>query len=145
MAEDFPRSGEVRDQRASLRSAMHELEAAAGAPVGAGASAWRTEVDRSIAIVQTAWEHHIVLTEAPDGLFNQIRSDAPELAPRIKQLDREHEAFRARLAALASTGSLDTGSVRDSVIDLVAKLARHRQHGSDLIYEAYSVDLGGSG
>jgi hypothetical protein len=145
MAEDFPRSGEVRDQRASLRSAMHELEAAAGAPVAKGTTVWRAEVDRSIEIVLAAWEEHIVMTEAPDGLFNQIRTEAPEMAPHIKQLDREHEAFRARLVDLADTGSVDTASVRDSVIDLVAKLARHRQHGSDLIYAAYSVDLGGSG
>jgi len=33
---------------------------------------------------------------------------------------------------------------REAINQLLALLARHRQRGSDLIYEAYAVDIGGS-
>jgi hypothetical protein len=33
---------------------------------------------------------------------------------------------------------------REAVTALVTRLMRHRQHGLDLVYEAYVVDVGGS-
>jgi hypothetical protein len=37
----------------------------------------------------------------------------------------------------------DADAVRDLGTALLASLSRHRQHGSDLIYEAYAVGIGG--
>jgi hypothetical protein len=34
-------------------------------------------------------------------------------------------------------------AVRDLGMALLASLVRHRQRGSDLVYEAYAVDIGG--
>ena len=34
---------------------------------------------------------------------------------------------------------------REEVTTLMGQLVRHRQKGTDLVYEAYDVDLGGSG
>jgi hypothetical protein len=34
---------------------------------------------------------------------------------------------------------------REEVTTLMGQLVRHRQKGADLVYEAYDVDLGGSG
>ena len=34
---------------------------------------------------------------------------------------------------------------REACIRLLGRLVRHRQRRSDLIYEAYAVDIGGSG
>ena len=34
---------------------------------------------------------------------------------------------------------------REACIRLLGRLVRHRQRTSDLIYEAYAVDIGGSG
>jgi hypothetical protein len=145
MAEDFPQLGEVRDQRAGLRTAINHLEDAAAAAVGGPDGSWRVTIDLTVAEVQAAWERHIAVTEAPDGLFEQIRTDAPQLSPRIQALRREHEDLHAALSTVAAGGPPDTDDVRELVIDLVAKLARHRQHGADVVYEAYSVDIGGGG
>jgi hypothetical protein len=37
----------------------------------------------------------------------------------------------------------DVDTVRDLGTALLARLVRHRQRGSDLIYEAYTADIGG--
>ena len=34
---------------------------------------------------------------------------------------------------------------REAATELVGRIVRHRQRGADLIYEAYEVDIGGSG
>ena len=39
----------------------------------------------------------------------------------------------------------DLPAFREELTTLMGRLRRHRQAGSDLIYEAYDVDLGGSG
>ena len=37
----------------------------------------------------------------------------------------------------------DVDEVRDGGTALIAALVRHRQRGSDLMYEGYTVDIGG--
>jgi hypothetical protein len=39
----------------------------------------------------------------------------------------------------------EAGAVRDDAMSLLTAVARHRQRGADLIYEAYQVDVGGTG
>jgi hypothetical protein len=39
----------------------------------------------------------------------------------------------------------DLPAFREEVTTLMGQLVRHRQKGADLVYEAYDVDLGGSG
>jgi len=34
---------------------------------------------------------------------------------------------------------------RDRLLALLGSLVRHRQRGADLVYEAYAVDIGGTG
>ena len=63
---------------------------------------------------------------------------------------REHVDLRARLAAAlgeidsADERGLDLGALREDLTGLIGALVRHRQRGSDLVYEAFEVDLGGS-
>jgi hypothetical protein len=145
MVAEFPQLGEVRDQRSGLRTAMLHLEDSAAAPVADRGDAWRAELDLGLAEVRSAWARHVAVTEAPDGLFEQIRTDAPQLSPRIQQLHREHEDLQVALTLITDDEPADADGARELVIDLVAKLVRHRQHGADVIYEAYSVDVGGDG
>ncbi len=145
MSDAFPHIGEVREQRAGLRATMLVVEAAAAAPVAGGAEVWRVELDRCLGQLREAWDRHIAVTESADGLFAQIRADAPQLVPRIHQLDREHAEIQVLLTDFAGDRRHDVDRVREAVIDLLAKLTRHRQHGADVVYEAYSVDLGGAG
>jgi hypothetical protein len=59
-------------------------------------------------------------------------------------LTREHAHIRELIDDLQARASgSDVNTVRDLGTALLASLIRHRQHGSDLIYEAYAVDIGG--
>ena len=50
------------------------------------------------------------------------------------------------LAVLEHGGTIaDLPAFREEVTTLMGQLVRHRQAGADLVYEAYEVDLGGSG
>jgi len=35
--------------------------------------------------------------------------------------------------------------VRDDLQRLLGRIVRHRQHGADLVWEAYAVDIGSAG
>jgi hypothetical protein len=55
-------------------------------------------------------------------------------------------AASARLRAGPSLDSDDwTDVMRDRLRVLLGMLARHRQRGADLVYEAYDVDIGDAG
>ena len=34
-------------------------------------------------------------------------------------------------------------AIRESLVDVLRSISRHRQRGADLVYEAYHVDIGG--
>ena len=66
------------------------------------------------------------------------------------QLGEHAEALAEvdRLLAQRDEGMHDDAEVeahREACIRLLGRLVRHRQRTSDLIYEAYAVDIGGSG
>ena len=91
------------------------------------------------------------MTEEPGGLY----ADAVSLAPRLASLARlqmdEHLDFIEvveRLLGEREAGLRDPEAVarhREAATELVGRIVRHRQRGADLIYEAYEVDIGGSG
>ena len=63
-------------------------------------------------------------------------------------LTREHEVVKDQIDALISAAGAPDGAgnvdeVRERGTALVARLLRHRQRGSDLIFEAYEADIGG--
>jgi hypothetical protein len=63
-------------------------------------------------------------------------------------LIREHALIKDLLdnltACLGEPGiTTDVDNVRDRGTALLGRLLRHRQRGSDLIYQAYTVDIGG--
>jgi hypothetical protein len=38
----------------------------------------------------------------------------------------------------------DANGIRRRITSMLCELAAHRQHGADLVYEAYNVDIGDS-
>ena len=73
---------------------------------------------------------------------------APRLSHAVGHLTREHceivrlvDSMLARLDRVDST--MDVGRTRDLGLALLDRLNRHRQRGSDLLFEAYLGDIGG--
>jgi hypothetical protein len=140
---------QVRARRAELGESIRAVDEALEAPVARG-GAWRERVRAALAELDHDLRDHIELTESPGGLYERLRTDAPRLSTPVDRLFAEHEKFRQEvggyLAVLEHGGTMaDLPAFREELTTLVRRLRRHRQTGADLVYEAYDVDLGGSG
>lgn len=137
----------VRARRAHLHQACQEVEAALAAPLSGRPDEWLAHLAPAVAGLRQAFDAHISITEADDGLFTQIRGDAPRLEPRLHRLHREHTDIAAALATaedeLRSGDPDELEAARDRLTTTLGALIRHRQRGADLLYEAYEVDIGG--
>jgi hypothetical protein len=140
----------VRRRRAGLRRTMTEVEVATAAALSGRPEQWRAQLQTCLDGLREAWTSHVTGTEGPGGLWEQIRTDAPRLDGKLRGLRREHEAMAAEIDALrqdlAAAGNDEPRllGLRERVTALLVQLARHRQRGADLIYEAYQRDVGGN-
>jgi hypothetical protein len=143
-----PTLSEVVRRRADLYQAILGLEQAAARPAAGREGAWTTDLVSALEELEREIDDHIEITERPDGLYAEIVEAAPRLTHRIDLLRDEHPemrssaaALRARLAAEDAPGVEET---RDEVQRVLGRLVKHRQHGADLLWEAYSLDTGGA-
>ncbi len=149
--ETFPAYLEqARRQRAELGESMAALEAALTLPAGVG-PVWRRRVRAALTELCHDLRDHAELTEADGGFYADIGVTAPRLTYGVEVQLTEHTQALAeveRLLAERDEGLSDDQAVeahREACIQLLGRLVRHRQRTSDLIYEAYAVDIGGSG
>lgn len=137
----------LRRRRADLRGSMSALEQALAAPAPGRPGAWAQHVHAALVELAADFREHIDITEGPSGLYGGLLTTAPRLANTVDRLTREHAQIRDLVDdLLARAGGPDVDDVdhlRDLGMELLGKLARHRQRGSDLVFEAYSVDIGG--
>ena len=138
----------VRARRQSLRAAMGVFEAALAAPAVGRISGWTSGLVVALRQLDTRLKEHVAATEGPDGFHNQIVTASPRLYHEVTVLVADHERATELLDQLrrATNDARTDGQVsgiRDLGTGMLALLAKHRQHGADLIYEAYQRDLGG--
>ena len=144
----------VVEHREVLRAAILEVENALALPSFGRGGAWCAHVATSARTLEAAFADHVHLTEGPDGLYNDLLSMAPRLAPRVTRLHNDHVEIMSGLtgflngldSAVENTGSVDEDGVDAWRVDgtrLLGLLVRHRQRGIDLTYEGYGDDLGG--
>jgi hypothetical protein len=139
----------VREGRAGLRRSMTEVEISTAAPLGGRPDQWRAHLLACLGDLREAWTAHVRGTEGPGGLWEQIRTDAPRLDGKLRRLGREHLSLSAEIDGLFEELAIADDEprllgLRERVTALLAQLARHRQRGADLIYEAYQRDVGGN-
>ncbi len=142
----------ARAQRADLHRVLIGVEKAITGPVPGRLADWAVEVHDQLVDVAATFERHIAVTEGVDGVINEAVSASPRLANAAQRLRDEHAEIRRTVAdTLEAIRKLDpvadgaeAEAVRESTIALLARLTRHRQRGADLVYEAYTVDIGGS-
>ncbi|MEI2778528.1 MAG: hypothetical protein V9G19_21685 [Tetrasphaera sp.] len=149
MDEDFAAYlHKVRAHRGELGDAMRALDDALGLPAGLG-TLWRRRVRAALTELAHDLRVHVELTESEGGLHADVRSRSPRLISKLEALQADHVYFLDevdRLLAARDDGAaaVDTNAHREAVGALLRRLVRHRQRGSDLVYEAYVVDIGGS-
>lgn len=141
-----PELSEVGERRRRLRNVALQFEEALALAAGRQ-SEWRDAVAAALAQLQDTLDDHIAGTEGSGGLFAQIRDDEPRLESRVAKLREEHESLRGRATDLLARlrGKVpdvdDVAEIREAAVLLLGLVVRHRQRGSDLLYEAYSVDV----
>jgi hypothetical protein len=147
-----PELEDVRLRRAGLKAALSNLELALAAAAPGRLEAWARGVGEALGLVHDVWARHIVETEAPGAFLDELVSEAPRLATPASRLRREHSEImndidRAELALKELPAAADQDAfvdgLRAQLTEMLYALARHRQRGADLVYEAYAVDLGG--
>lgn len=140
----------ARRVRAGLHNALIQLEAAVAAPVPGRVPLWSGNVHEALIMLRAAFERHLAITEGGGGLIDQIMSSSPHLAHAVDEIRSEHREIRGQIDDTAEqTRMMDpvevaADDVRDHVMKLFDALVRHRQKGSDLVYDAFTIDIGGS-
>jgi hypothetical protein len=107
---------------------------------------WRARVAGLLNPLRAAFAAHRAATEGATGLYAEVVQDAPRLARTVDGLVEEHatlDGAMARLARIASSVESDAEALRHEAMVILAALAQHRQRDSDLVYDAYTTDIGG--
>ncbi|HSJ84785.1 MAG TPA: hypothetical protein VLA91_13295 [Acidimicrobiia bacterium] len=143
------RLSRATDRRRILAEEMADLEEVLARP--ASAADWLERVAQGLADLRLALDAHIEEVEGSDGLLAEIVEIAPRLSGQAEDLRQHHmELLGAWLRAEATVrtasedGPAARSLVRRRVVALIGRLTRHRQAGSDLVYEAYNVDIAAS-
>jgi hypothetical protein len=143
-----PTMESVRLRRAGLKSAMSGLEIAIAAPAPGRIDEWAQGVRDALTVLQEVWTRHVVETEAPGAFLDELVEAAPRLYNQAAKLREEHNEILSVLVELdGMVPDADEPEwahrMRGVLTNLCVALARHRQRGADLVFEAYAVDIGG--
>jgi hypothetical protein len=144
----------IRIRRESLLQAVIGLEDALASPLG-DKEKWRLRVAMATHHASARIEEHVTQTEGAGHILEEIRSVAPRLDRRVEQMLVDHETLQKAAhdlqTAVATLEVVDDEEaadqaivVRNKAVEMMGLIARHRQRGADLVYEAYHVDLGNS-
>ena len=131
-----------------LHQAILELEAAAAVP--ARGRGWVQRMGHALQRLADDLSAHAAAEDGPAGLYRTVMSDAPRHGGEIRRLRSEIDDMAglvAWLLAVVAAGPVTQGvdwrlDIREDVTVLLGRLVRHRQSDHDLIYEAYTVDVG---
>jgi len=145
-----PTLAETAKRRADLHQALVAAEQAISRPAVEREADWTKEVVLRLEDLGRAISEHVEVTERPGGLYEEISTKAPRLSGKIDRLRDEHPVLRDGATELMA--KLETPGVgeewlleeaRNDIQRLLGRIVRHRQLGSDLVWEAYNLDIGG--
>jgi len=135
----------LRAERSSIRRACARIQNLLTDAVVSGQTAVPAELTLAIGTLVERWTRHVRLAEAPDGLLEQIVTDAPRLSNRVARMGAEHAVVSTELRSaqeLLAAPAPDLAGVRQLVTWAVEAIEGHRHRGNQLIYDAYNLDIG---
>jgi len=139
---------ENRTDRERSLHALQELELRAGSPAPGREAEWLSQVLRALDALETmlAAQHQNSADDA--SILSDIQRDQPRLHNRVVQLRRDyrdlHEAVGRLRTELEATppDEIRSADVRQRLDRVATELRYQRAREADLIYEAFSIDLG---
>jgi hypothetical protein len=139
----------ARTEHDALLDAIHRLEAALTSAAPGREQAWSRQVTEKLGAVVDLLDEHAHSAEAKDGLLAIVGAAQPRLLHRIERLRREHGALHEQASALmrqiehhAPDETPNFHDVRQRTTWLLAAVRHHRAATADLIFEAFSTDVG---
>lgn len=136
-----------RDDRARCLDAMHEVERLAAAPGPLRPDSWRDDLLDALHELGASFHaQHVASTEI-GSLLSRVTEEAPHLIPSVddlmarqRVLDTRVSDLRSRLADLSRPFGVE--ETRGQLAEITRDMRELRAWETDLVYEAYSVDLG---
>jgi hypothetical protein len=139
----------VREEHDALLDAMHRLEAALTSAAPGREQAWNRQVIEKLRTVADLLDEHARSAEADDGLLAMVAAAQPRLLHRVERLRHEHVTLLEQARALerqithhAADEMPNFRDIRQRVTWLLNALRHHRASATDLIFEAFSTDIG---
>ena len=131
------------ERRVKLKEAVSRAERSAASPMSM--PSWRDYVVRELEGLRIALDQHVEAVEGTDGLFAELTELSPRLIHKIHAVRDEHPELCKGVADVLelAKGDAPAAAVRQAVTDVLFAIVRHRQHGADLVFDGYNVDIGG--
>ncbi len=135
----------IGERRIEIGSALARLEDAMARPVGSPHE-WRHRVDLALDELLIVGRIQIASLLAEGGPLDEAVGNVPRLVGTVGRLRRGLPDIEAEAERLQKElGQLDPTEVRRRLLPLMGRVVSHRQRVADIIWEAYNVDLGGTG
>jgi hypothetical protein len=136
-----------RTDRAKTLDSLHSVEAAAGAAGPPRPDEWRDDLLATLDYLAGCCHEEHLTSAGDDSLLGQVMLSAPHLAPAIKHLRERHLELDDRINLLRmeladNSRSIDVAATRSELTEIAAMMRELRSWETDIVYEAYSVDLG---
>jgi hypothetical protein len=136
----------VRVRRDTLLDSILEVEQALASPGTERTRAWAADVSAAVDRLCAVFEAHVGDTERDGGFFDELLDDEPRLSRAVERMRADHVTIATTAEELAERlrgagADADVDALRAAVLDLIRALLVHRHRGSELVYEAYNVDL----
>ena len=81
-----PALSEAKRRRATLHDALVHLEIAISSPAAGRIPEWTALVTKEVTGVRDAFDQHVLVTEKPGGLYEEIIMRAPRLDGTVRRL-----------------------------------------------------------
>ena len=145
-----PTLAETARRRADLRDALVDVEQAISRPAVGREPEWTKGVVLRLEGLAHAIEEHVEITERRRGCTTRSRPRRLTWRPRstgcarsIPSCATERRCCLTKLQTTAIGPAWPLDEARDDLQRLLGQIVRHRQLGSDLVWEAYNLDIGG--
>ena len=129
--------------------AIHLLELYAGSAAPGREQEWLAGIRVALEGLRDALSDQAANSLAADSLLSALERDEPRLGPKIDQLRRRYRAISDQIDTLerelrsaTETDAIDFTDIRQALDLLTTELRYQRARENDLVYEAYSLDLG---
>lgn len=127
----------IEDDHRQIRGLLSELAAA--------------DLPTTLTLAETLnqiLDEHFKREEEPDGFYAEIRAMRPEFDSKLKALERQHSLFLEKFKAFEANArriAHDLKALNETKAALIAGVGEHEQSETNLMLDAYYLDLGDSG